>query len=145
MEYEIELPQDEDGFTTFQCPYCKEQFKLRNDEFMNSERNHIYCPICGLTNAISTFYTKDVYEKVEEIAEKAIYEMLNEAFGGMKSNEYFKVDFDEFSCDQNKILSDKNYSLKVADIGCCEVHVKVRGIDKFIGVYCPYCGRDNIE
>jgi predicted RNA-binding Zn-ribbon protein involved in translation (DUF1610 family) len=144
VEYQIQLPQDADGFTTFQCPYCREEFKLRNDEVIAAESNQLYCPICGLTNSMNTFYAKDIYEKALEIAEEAMYEMINKAFGGMKSSKHLKIDYKKVKVDRNKTLMDRNYTLHVVDVSCCNVQVKVRKIDEFVGIYCPYCGRDNI-
>lgn len=145
MDYEISLPSDEDGYTTLQCPYCREEFKIRNDEFEEQDHSNIYCPICGLTNSMNKFYTKDIYDKAMEIAEKEVYKMLNDAFSGFKSTKNFKITTNELKSDKNKILRDKDYRLQIAEAECCKAHLKVRQLDALIGVYCPYCGRDNIE
>lgn len=145
MEYEISLPSDEDGYTTLQCPYCREKFKIRNDEFQEQNYSNICCPICGLTNSVSKFYTKDVYDKAMEIAENEVYKMINDAFSGFKSTKYLKITTNAFKSDKNKVLRDKEYSLQIVEVKCCNIHLKVRQLDALIGAYCPYCGRDNIE
>lgn len=145
MEYEISLPSDEDGYTTLQCPYCREKFKIRNDEFKEQNHSNIYCPICGLTNSMSKFYTKDVYDKAMEICEKEMYKLINNAFSGIMSTECFQISTNEVKSDKNKVLRDKEYSLKIVEAKCCNIHLKVRPIDALIGAYCPYCGRGNIE
>lgn len=143
MEYEIKLPMDNDGFTELQCPYCSIKFKVRNEEFIDIDHNNLYCPICGLTGEINTFYTKDVYDKAIEIAKKEMFDIINKTlFKGIKSTQSFKVTKNDIDVNENKTLIDSNYSMIITKLKCCNVHIKVREIDKFIGVYCPYCGGD---
>ena len=145
MEYKISIPYDEDGYTTLQCPYCREKFKVKNDEFLKVDSRYIYCPVCGLTNSISNFYTKDIYDKALEIAENEMYKLFNKAFKGIKSSKCLKITTNELKSDKNKVLRDTEYGLEITEAKCCKIHIKVRKIDNFIGAYCPYCGRDNIE
>jgi redox-regulated HSP33 family molecular chaperone len=35
--FEISIPADEDGYVTFQCPYCNQRFKLNASEIQDSD------------------------------------------------------------------------------------------------------------
>lgn len=40
---QISIPADEDGFVSFECPHCEQRFKLRADEFEESDIINLFC------------------------------------------------------------------------------------------------------
>lgn len=142
MKCEIKLPMDSEGYTELQCPYCCENFKVKNDEFTEIDHSNLYCPICGLTKPLNEFFMPNVYDKAIEMAKKEMYDIINKTlFKGIKSTKNFNITTNKLELNENKILRDTNYSMIISKLECCNVNVKVKEIDQFIGVYCPYCGR----
>lgn len=146
MKYKISLPSDNEGYTELSCQYCRGHFKIRNDKFIERDYSNIYCPICGLTNSINKFYKQEVYDKALEIAKEELYNIIKEnLFKGVKSTKYFKITKTNLDVNENKVLSDGNYSMIITNLKCCNSHIKIRKLDKFIGGYCPYCGGTTSE
>lgn len=78
VQFEIMIEGDSEGYVTFECPFCESEFKLRADEFQdeNNTFTELYCPYCGLTDKVNTFYTKDVVAQVEALATNYMYEQI---------------------------------------------------------------------
>ena len=56
-EFEITIQGDDEGYITFECPFCKSEFKLRADECQNDETpyDEYFCPYCGLVKDKNEF------------------------------------------------------------------------------------------
>lgn len=57
-----------------------------------------------------------------------------------RSNKNFKVKAGKKPKVQIKELYEYIDELLVTKVNCCKTHVKVRELDKLVGVYCSYCG-----
>lgn len=145
-KFEINIPADDEGFVTFECPYCGNRFKLNVNEFKESSVIGMYCPICGLINEITNFYTSDVIEKAEEIAMNHAIDLINNMFRNLerstKGSKYLKFKTQNIKKDTGKVLYENVDEFEIVELNnCCNKSIKVTLIDKFIGTYCPYCGR----
>ncbi|MGM9978346.1 MAG: hypothetical protein ACI33J_06075 [Clostridium sp.] len=67
MEYytSVSKSSDEDNCVSFNCPHCRERFKLEMNDFEEFEGDIMYCPSCGLNDKIGAFYTNDLIEAAE--------------------------------------------------------------------------------
>lgn len=144
INLKISIPADDEGYVSFECPFCGERFKLKVDEFKEMDNTNLFCPMCGLTNEISNFYSKDVVEKAMEIAEQYAMDLINKMFKDLerstRGNSFMKVKAKEIKTESTKVLYENDDELVIEKEKCCERNVKIRILDKFIGVYCPYCG-----
>jgi uncharacterized Zn-finger protein len=140
---QITIPADEEGYASFQCPYCEQRFKLNAGEIQDSDKASIYCPMCGLIHEINYFYSKEVIGKAMEIAEQEALNMIFDAFKGLErksrsSSLKFKAG------KKPKVYTKEIYEnideLIESNLKCCNKNIKVRELDKLIGVYCSYCG-----
>lgn len=60
---QVSIPADEDGYVSFECPHCEQRFKLRADEFEESDIINLFCPICGLVHELDHFIQKVLLRK----------------------------------------------------------------------------------
>ena len=146
--FEIKIEGDSEGDVTFECPFCESEFKLNASEFQdeNNVFTELYCPYCGLTDDINTFYSKEVIEQAEAIAYNYMINEVNKMFKGFqnscRSNSSIKVEFKELKKVSTKELKDKDTVEEKFSCPMCGNHVKVlycAGVSK---VYCAYCGVD---
>lgn len=140
-------PYDEDGYTIFQCPFCKSDFKLENGEFYHEELTSIYCPYCGLISENSSYINEDIREQAIISAKNLGIDMLNMMFkrieNNFRSNKYLKYKANPIKKEEEKVLSDKIKDMKIIKTGCCSKQIKV--YDTTISnIYCPYCGEINL-
>lgn len=143
--FELNIPADDEGYITFECPYCGIRFKLKVEEFKASNIVDLCCPACGLVNQINSFYTREIIEKAREIAMNHAADMINKMFKNLerssKSNRFIKIKSSSVKKKYGKELYENTDELEITGLNCCSKTIKVRLLDKYIGVYCPYCGR----
>ena len=145
VKFEISIEGDSEGYVTFECPFCESEFKLNASEFQDEDNvfADLFCPYCGLTDKVNTFYSKEVVEQAEAIAYNYMMEQINKAFKkSVKRNKYIKVDFKELKKVNLKELKDKDTTEEIFSCPMCENHVRVlycAGVSK---VFCAYCGVD---
>ena len=68
---DIEILGDDEGYIILTCPYCKSEFKVSAYDLQ--ERgiyNELFCPYCGLTKDIKTFYTREIKSKATKVAKE---------------------------------------------------------------------------
>lgn len=144
---QISIPADEDGYVSFECPHCEQRFKLRVDEFEDSDVISLFCPICGLVHELDHFYSRVFVEKAMNLADQEAMEMINVMFKDFKrknrGNEFIKFKAGSKPQVEIKEIYENIDELVEAKVNCCEKHLKVTELDKLIGVYCPYCGVKN--
>ena len=81
VELKFEVEADDDGYVSYECPFCKSTFSLKASEVQGDDPiyNEMYCPYCGLNDKPSNFYTKEVIEQAQNIA--MIWTSLNSIRG----------------------------------------------------------------
>ena len=68
---DIEILGDDEGYIILICPYCKSEFKVSSYDLQ--ERgiyNELFCPYCGLTKEIKTFYTREIKSKATKVGKE---------------------------------------------------------------------------
>ena len=141
----INIPIDNEGFVTLECPYCKCTFKL---EFVIANKENViilYCPNCGLQTSPDSFIPTKILKHAETLISNELKNSLNDFTDNLekifKGNKYvsFKKD-KKFKIEKSSPLYDTNHKLEVLELSCCNCKVKVLTTDKLMGIYCPYCG-----
>jgi transcription elongation factor Elf1 len=137
----IKIPCDNDGYVTFQCPFCNEVFKLSADEVQADDVINLFCPICGLMSEPNSFLSDKVIKHVQDIAMNYFKNLLNDSFKKMERNSkgFFKVT-NKLKIEQEKLLYETENELQQVTFECCEKSAKIRLLNKELGAYCPYCG-----
>lgn len=111
---DIELLGDDEGYIILICPYCKSEFKLSSYDLQ--ERgiyNELFCPYCGLTKEIKTFYTREIKSKATK-AGKENYNIQNvENESSLNGEKYNKMKSNDKLCDKT---SKKTLKSKQGDI-----------------------------
>lgn len=141
---EIGIPLDSEGFIEMECDYCKTRFMLHKDVYESEENLNFYCPICGIPNAINTFFVPEVLEKAQQIAVNyALDELekaLNKSIKQINKSRLLKMTIKK----QNKKMERELYTPSENYVKCikqcCGIEVKVKSIDRETGTYCPICG-----
>lgn len=145
VAFSIKIPTDSDGYFKMSCPHCHNYFKLCGKEFENSDVINLFCPICGLTEEITAFYTKEIMDKALYIAQNHAEQLIYNMFKDFerKSRNTKGISFKAGKKPQNyePELYELDDHLVVVGKHCCNSHMKVTELDKWLIPYCSYCGR----
>ena len=136
------LEADEDGLVILQCDRCKSRFKMDckyiNDELVDKE---IFCPICGMSEKLNTFWPEEVIEEVKKMALVEAEQMIADALKGINSK-YMKVKTKPVQrVDTNVSFKCKDCDMQQINVNCCNKKIALMPLDITAGFYCPYCGR----
>jgi transcription elongation factor Elf1 len=148
INFDIRIEGDSEGYVTFECPFCESEFKLNASEFQDEDNviTELFCPYCGLTDGINTFYSKEVIEQAETIAYNYMVEQVNKMINNfrksLRGNKYIKVDFKKLKKVNLKELKDKDTVEEIFSCPMCENHVRVLYCAGASKVFCAYCGVD---
>ncbi|MFA2811491.1 hypothetical protein [Bacillus mycoides] len=141
----ISKQSDLDGFTSFSCSLCGEEFKLQTDEVQKKDVIELFCPSCGIPSPLSTFYTDDIIENAKILAANEVSKMLNDMFKDLKKstrgNKYVKVKSNSsFPVKKARTLYEKD-ELDEIEFTCCSRKAKTSILTKSgFSPFCPYCG-----
>lgn len=135
------LQADENGLVTLQCDRCKSRFKI-DCSYLNDElKGDICCPVCGISEALSTFLPEEVVEKAKRIAMVEAERMIADAFKGINSK-FIKVTAEPVQrIDTDITFKDRDYDMQLITASCCNKKIALMPTDITAGFYCPYCGR----
>lgn len=66
---EVNLPLDNDGFLSRECPFCKMRFKVHKDD-MDGEKlpAEMFCPYCGQSATKDEFWTSEQIKYFQDMA-----------------------------------------------------------------------------
>lgn len=141
---EISIPLDEDGFLEMECDFCKSRFMLKKDVYESEENLSFFCPICGLPNYTNTFFCPEVLEKAQQKVINYMYDemdrVLEKTIRNINKSGFIKMSMNKPHKEPEVELYVPVDNYETVRKTCCEVDVKVRTIDKEIGIYCPICG-----
>ena len=95
VEFKFKIEADNDGYVSYECPFCKSTFSLNASEVQSNDPvyTEIYCPYCGLNDKTSNFYTQEVIEQAQNIAMNYMIDEVNKAFKKVakNNNKYVKI------------------------------------------------------
>lgn len=147
-EFKITIQGDDEGYITFECPFCKSEFKLKADECQNNETpyDEYFCPYCGLVKDKNEFLSEDIIEQMQAIVINESIEELNEFFSNMKNSinksKCMKMNYKPLKKVNVKDLKENETVEEVFECHTCGNHEKVLycvGVSK---IFCSYCGVD---
>lgn len=135
------LQSDENGLITLQCDRCKSRFKM-DCTYLNDELSgDICCPVCGISEALNTFWPEEVVEEAQKIAIAEAEQMIANVFKGFNSK-YVKVKTSPVqNVDTDIEFKNRDYDMQIIRVDCCEKEIGLMPTDITAGFYCPYCGR----
>ncbi|WP_414835615.1 hypothetical protein [Bacillus sp. Ba 3] len=80
----ISKQSDIEGFSSFKCSLCGEEFKLNTNQVQEDDVIELFCPNCGIPSPIPAYYTTDIIEHAETIVMNEAMDMLNDLFKGFE-------------------------------------------------------------
>ena len=143
VDLSLEIIPDEEGFVSFECPFCNSDFMLKYDEL--GDENEMFCPYCGLSSGVSDFYPQEVIEEAEKIVFNYATEELNKMVERFKknNNKYVKWSYKPMKkLTINNITCEKVEAKKNICPNCGKKY-KALFSNEITILYCPYCG-DNL-
>lgn len=146
-EIEFMIETDDDGYISFECPFCDSIFNLNAKEIQCDDNviNELYCPYCGLVDNPDKFYTKEVIEQIQNIMINRMYEEINKSFGKMAKNiksKNVKMTYKPLKNKKINELKTKESNDVIFECQNCNNHVKVNYCIGESKIYCSYCGVD---
>jgi transcription elongation factor Elf1 len=146
--FELELPADDEGFVSFECPHCGGRFKLAAAEYEECEPDSLYCPMCGLSSETGGFLTPEAEQAIQAHADNLVNEMLHNVFKGLERKSRGKqlVTFKAGPPPKKKPVPGiyEVPDMAIAELRCCGLSVKVPASDALAVVYCSYCGTEQV-
>lgn len=140
----ISKQSDIDGFNSFRCSLCGDEFKLKTSEVQEDDVLEIFCPSCGIPSPISSYYTDDIIENAQTIAINEAFKSINDMFKGLElkyrnnKNITFKAGRPFETTNPLPLYEQDN--LEQVQFLCCNNNAKLSLIAKSSNPYCPYCG-----
>ncbi|NLB82049.1 MAG: hypothetical protein GX800_10680 [Clostridiaceae bacterium] len=134
------LQSDNEGLVTLQCDRCKSRFKM-DCAYLNELDRDIFCPICGISESLNTFWPEEVVEEAAKVAMMEAEKMIAEAFKGFKSKHIKVKTSPVHQVDSQLTFKNKDYDMQSIKVVCCDKSIGLNPIDYTLGFYCPYCGR----
>jgi DNA-directed RNA polymerase subunit RPC12/RpoP len=140
----ISKQSDIEGYSSFKCSLCGEDFKLNTHEVQEDDVIELFCPNCGIPSPISTYYTADIIEHAETLVMNEAMDMLNDMFKGFERTARRSK---HITFKRGKPLPTKqpralfeNDDLEQIEFLCCNRKAKLSLLSKTIKPFCPYCG-----
>lgn len=96
---DIEILGDDEGYIILICPYCKSEFKVSSYDLQ--ERgiyNELFCPYCGLTKEVKTFYTREIKSKATKVGKENSNIQNDENESGSNGEKYSKMKNNDELC-----------------------------------------------
>lgn len=142
LNFEINVPTDNEGSILLKCPKCKNLFKLKLSDFQSDGVFSIYCPSCGLIS--DNYITEDVLELALKKVNNYMNDYLTREFKELEKRSkgsllQFKI---ESACkkENEQPIMLRTAKLEKKEYICCKMQAKIKSILKMSGSFCPYCG-----
>ncbi|PID02591.1 hypothetical protein CSV67_08120 [Sporosarcina sp. P2] len=140
----ISKQSDIEGFSSFKCSLCGEDFKLHTQEVQADDVIELFCSNCGIPSPVLSYYTADIIEHAETLVMNEATEMLNDLFKDFErstrknKNLTFKRG-KPLAIKQPRVLFEID-DLEQIEFLCCHRTAKLSLLSKTITPFCPYCG-----
>lgn len=141
----IEIPSDDEGYVSFQCPACGNRFKLSAAEVNERDPDELFCPVCGLSAEASDFHDPELIAAAMEHAQNLVADMMNEwgremehSFRGNKGIQFKKGS--DIPHEEVRTLREAP-DLLITSFDCCGSTAKLDAGSALSLAYCPFCGR----
>lgn len=140
----ISKQSDIDGFNSFKCSLCSEEFKLESSESQDEDVLELFCPNCGIPSPIPTYITDDILEHASTLVMNEAMSMLDNMFKNLerstRGNKHVTFKRGKsLPVEQPRSLYE-NDDLEKIEFLCCGRKAKLSILSKTIKPFCPYCG-----
>ncbi|OME94969.1 MULTISPECIES: hypothetical protein [Paenibacillus] len=143
-KFVISKQSDIDGFNSFRCSLCGDEFKLKTSEVQEDDVLEIFCPNCGIPSLISSYYTDDFIEHAQTFAMNEAIESINDMLRGLerkfRKNKHITFKTGRPIATTSPLPLYEQDNLEQVQFLCCDKNAKLTLISKVINPYCPYCG-----
>ena len=98
---DIEILGDDEGYIILICPYCKSEFKVSSYDLQ--ERgiyNELFCPYCGLSKEVKTFYTREIKSKATKVGKENCNIQNDENKSDLNGEKYSKMKNNDKLCNK---------------------------------------------
>lgn len=140
LNFSFTLPSDNEGYIEYECPFCKEIFRLNKNLFQGEKENEeLFCTLCSMKSSVQNFYTTECVEYMsqmqiylaESYLDKQLKDVAKKSKGLMKyKSKNHPQEPEMFGLHPE--LETKHHCKK------CEESFKTKMGSNI--VYCPYCG-----
>ena len=140
IEINVKLPVDDDGFIEYECPFCKQVFKLEKNLFKNEYKNEeLFCPYCGLKSNVNRFYTTEFIEYLDSVKTSKVNELINKEMSNIAKKSKGLLTIKSKNKNIEPLMLKLHYDINNNHIcKICNEKFKTNNSSKII--YCPYCG-----
>jgi uncharacterized Zn-finger protein len=144
VEFSIQIPSDNDGFISRQCPHCSCRFKMTIADIENGEILELFCPYCGLPSTMSETHLDEVIEQAYITATNYAYSMIDDFFGNLErktsGNKHLKFKRGKSLPQKDDKVLFEQEEMTIFNLKCCTKAIKINNLSDFSEVYCPFCG-----
>lgn len=137
----LTLQADESGMITLQCSRCDTRFEMECSYLNDDYEGEIFCPCCGISGEMNSFYPKEAIEEAQKIAMAEAEQMIADMFKGFNSKVLKVQTSKPHKVDTDITIKNRDYNMMNSDVLCCNRKVGLSSLDLTSGFYCPYCGR----
>ncbi|WP_405097090.1 hypothetical protein [Oceanobacillus sp. FSL H7-0719] len=136
---------DIDGFSSFKCSLCGEEFKLLSNESQEDDVYELFCPHCGIPSPPSSYITDDFVENAKVLVDNEVAKMLNDFTKDLektfRDNKSIKFKGSKKMPIKPLLPMYEQDNLDQIEFTCCERKAKLNTIlISSKNPYCPYCG-----
>ena len=150
VTFTFSIEGDSEGYVTFECPFCRAEFKLQAGEYQDEDKpvEELFCPYCGLSKEKKEFRSSEVVEQVEILAQNYLIEQLNRSFKKMSKSinrsghGIIKMKYKPLKKVEMKKLKTEDAAETEFRCSCCDHRVKALYCAGASKIFCPYCGVD---
>lgn len=143
------IQSDSDGMVSLQCYRCKARFKMSCKYIVEELDGDIFCPICGMPEDMTGFYTDEAREAAAEVIMNNymddVTRLFQSAFSGHSSKRSgLKIKVRTSSVPRKSseiVMQSRDHTLDKVESPCCKKQIALSPTDIIAGYYCPYCGR----
>lgn len=152
LEFEIDLPTDEAGFTGRECPECEQYFKVDPVSAVAVDNENMFCVYCGHEGDPQTFLTPNQVEYVQEEAQRQAAKYMDDQLGkalkgfgsgsSRSSKSGFSIEITKTNSPgmSNPIIPTYREKPLTDEHVCSDCHTRY-AVEKEHG-YCPGCGKE---
>lgn len=132
---QITIPNDNDNYIEYVCPFCGKTFRLETNEYNNDSLSCVYC---GLNDNGQKFIPVMVREYFSEYVSYCAKKEMDKSLSKLNSkSKFISIKYTPSKIEEPQIpsLSSKEFTI----ISCkCDKNIKVEDSIE-VAHYCPYC------
>lgn len=141
LSFTFTLPNDEDGFMEYECPFCNSIFRLEKNLFQGDHENdELFCPYCGLKSNVQNLYTTECVNYINEMKMHMVNDLVDKQLKDMAKHSKGLIKYKS----KNKSTEPELFGLHIEvneETTCPKCKEKFKTKTNLGSIkYCPYCG-----